>query len=717
MSLRAARFILILVASVFIAGTAAFGSAAENLPPLPEAAQATSQPTKLWAELPPLPAPETDKKPHTIWTCSMHPNIQLPEFGQCPICFMDLIEVTVDSGTKLTNLRQISLNDDARKLAQVEVTPVVRGTAAASVRMVGKVDYDETLVSTITAWINGRIDKLHVDYTGALVRAGQPMAEIYSPELLAAQAELIEAVAAAARVTDSDNLLLKQTITRTETAARKKLQLLGLTDEQINKIITRKSTTDHVTLTAPISGIVINKNVTEGMYVKTGASIYTIADLSKLWVILEAYESDLNAVQIGQTVEFTAEAFPGAKFTGKIAYIDPMVDNKTRTVRVRLNIDNTDLLLKPGMFVRAVSTTSPAADTDTLPLLIPASAPLSTGKRAIVYVQLPDKEGVYEGREIILGSRRGAFYEVVGGLKEGELVVNRGNFKLDSAIQIQARPSMMNPYTAKKTTNPAKLRPLFASKLHLLNETFALLSKAVHAGDREKRDHFLGSFNKILSGIQADFLDPEIKLDWLELAMVLNSDLILLREAENDQELQRIYAEMATHFYQVRTRFQLEQPTLATEGGDELRRRLGTLLDPYFDLQKNLAADASEKSSTAVRNIAASAEYFFKELAVSGSATNTTITADLKAALQQLEAATNIRELRTAFYPLSKVLITAVSTFGVSSSYAVYKHYCPMAFNDTGATWLDTSETINNPYFGEEMLRCGEVLGQFKLAE
>jgi Cu(I)/Ag(I) efflux system membrane fusion protein len=719
------RFILLLVFLAFTASGTAILSAGETLPPLPDLpplqdpALNTPPAPELWAELPPLQALEEEsvEEIHTIWTCSMHPNIQLPEFGQCPICFMDLIEVALDSSAKLTNLRQVTLNDNARKLAQVEVTPVVRRAAATSVRMVGKVDFDETLVSSITAWINGRIDKLHVAYTGSQVHAGQPMAEIYSPEILAAQAELIEAVAAAGKLNGSDNLLLRQTINRTESAARKKLQLLGLTSEQIDEVIARKNTSDHVTLTAPISGIVINKEVTEGMYVKTGAPIYTIADFSKLWIILEAYESDLHGIRMNQLVDFSAEAFPGTQFTGRIAYIDPVVNNKTRTVRIRLNIDNPGLLLKPGMFVRAVAKSSPAGVADTLPLLIPASAPLYTGKRAIVYVQLPDKEGVYEGREIILGPRHGEFYAVASGLGEGELVVTRGNFKIDSAIQIQARPSMMNPFIPKKTTDPAELPPLFSSKLNLLNETFVRLSQTVHAGDQKSQDHFLDSFDKILAGIQSDFFDPEFKLDWQELAMVLNSDIILLREAEDTEELLRTYAEMAAHFYQVRTRFQLIQPILAKEGSDELRLQLAKLLDQYLALQKNLADDAPEKSLADIRSIAVTAKSFITELTASNSVKDKALSTELDAAIQQLHTSTNIQELRTAFYPLSKVLIAAVSTFGVSGSYAVYEHYCPMAFDDTGANWLDTSETINNPYFGDEMLRCGEVLSQFKLEE
>ncbi|HER62569.1 MAG TPA: DUF3347 domain-containing protein, partial [Desulfobacteraceae bacterium] len=326
-------------------------------------------------------------------------------------------------------------------------------------------------------------------------------------------------------------------------------------------------------------------------------------------------------------------------------------------------------------------------------------------------------EGVYEGREIVLGPRRGEFYQINSGLKEGELVVSRGNFKIDSAIQIQARPSMMNPYLAKETVDPAELPSLFSSKLDLLNGIFVRLSQAVHGGDQESVKNNLDSFAKVLNGINSDFFDPEIKLDWGELAMLLKADIVLLRQADTEEELRRTYAEMADHFYQVRTRFQLAPPVLSREGSDELRRQLGRLLDHYLALQKNLAGDAPEKSLAVIDDIAAAAADFIDELDNSDSKKAKTTSTDLRAAVEKLQGSTSIQELRTAFYPLSKILIAAVSTFGVSGPYAVYEHYCPMAFNDTGATWLDTSETINNPYFGDEMLRCGEVRGQFKLEE
>jgi len=281
-------------------------------------------------------------------------------------------------------------------------------------------------------------------------------------------------------------------------AAREKLRLLGLDDEQIKNIESIGAPQTHITINSPMSGIVIHKNATEGMYVDTGTPIYRVADLSRLWVKLDAYESDLPWIRYGQEVEFTTQAYPGQVFKGTISFIDPVLNDKTRTVKVRVNVDNSEGKLKPQMFVKAVVRSTVAAGgkvmaaemagkwicpmhpdvvkakagtcdicgmdlvtTESLgfiktetpgkaPLVIPASAPLITGKRAVVYVRLPNrKKPTYEGREIVLGPRAGDFYLVESGLQEGEIVVTNGNFKIDSAMQIQAKPSMMNPQGQK----------------------------------------------------------------------------------------------------------------------------------------------------------------------------------------------------------------------------------------------------------------------------
>ncbi|HUW19677.1 MAG TPA: efflux RND transporter periplasmic adaptor subunit [Sedimentisphaerales bacterium] len=425
------------------------------------------------------------------WTCSMHPQIRQPKPGKCPICFMDLVPVS--SGGADIGEREISFSPAAVKLMEIETTPVERKLVTAEIRMVGKIDYDETRVKNITAWVPGRIDRLYVDFTGIKVSKGDHMVYLYSPQLLSAQAELLQAAKAAENVGGGSELINKSIIATLE-AVREKLRLLGLTQEQIAQIEKTGKPVDHLTIYAPIGGIVIHKNATEGMYVETGTQIYTIADLSQLWVKLDAYESDMMWVRYGQEVEFETEAFPGEIFKGRISFIDPVLDAKTRTVKLRVNVDNAEGKLKPEMFVRAVVRAKVAqagqvmdaamagkwicpmhpdivkdaagtcdicgmdlVTTESLgyvkvdagreaPLVIPASAPLITGKRAVVYVQAPGAEKpTYEGREIVLGPRAGDYYVVNSGLAEGEIIVTKGNFKIDSAMQIQAKPSMMNP--------------------------------------------------------------------------------------------------------------------------------------------------------------------------------------------------------------------------------------------------------------------------------
>ncbi|VGO21448.1 efflux RND transporter periplasmic adaptor subunit [Pontiella sulfatireligans] len=418
----------------------------------------------------------TNPKPQTAtWTCSMHPQIKLPKAGKCPVCLMDLIPL--ESGGDEGGEREISVSPYAAKLLEIETSEVARQFMSAEVRMVGKVDYDETRVTYISAWVPGRIDRLFVDYTGIPVKKGDHLAELYSPDLLTAQEELLQAV--------KHNPSLIE-------ASREKLRLWGLTAEQIAGIEQSGTPADHMTIYSPAGGIVIHKNAKEGQYVQTGTQIYTIADLSTIWIQLDAYESDLNWLRYGGQVDFTTEAYPGQSFAGTISFIDPVINSATRTAKVRVIVDNPTLALKPGMFVRAVARPKvaeggrvmdpglagkwispmhpevikdgpgpcdvcgmPLVTAESLgyvtdnpqnaPLVIPATAALKTGKRAVVYIEIPDQEKpTYEGREVELGVRLGNFYVVADGLEEGERVVTRGAFKLDAELQIHAKPSMMS---------------------------------------------------------------------------------------------------------------------------------------------------------------------------------------------------------------------------------------------------------------------------------
>lgn len=651
-----------------------------------------------------------------IWTCSMHPQIQLPEPGKCPICFMDLIPLEKDDGGEKSSLREIRLSDNARKLAGITVEKVQRLDVAVETRMVGKVDYDETRVRAITAWTGGRIDRMYVDYTGSEVKKGQPMVSIYSPELLTAQAELIQAIKAVRELKNSNLDLVRKSASRTEKAAREKLRLLGLTRSQIDQVVTRGEPRDHVTLYSPLSGVVIDKEVNEGQYVKTGTKIYSVADLTNLWVVLEAYESDLPWIELGQQVVFRTEAYPGKSFSGEVVYIDPLVDEKTRTVRVRLSVDNSDRSLKPGMLVKAVQQNrAPETGGDESPLVIPASAPLITGKRAVVYVAGQGNDGTYEGREIVLGPRAGQHYIVKSGLEEGELVVTKGNFKIDSAVQIVAKPSMMNPSSVAAGSTDEELPDLFKSKLKLLHESFLQLSQDVATEDMDKTHLAFGSFNKELRMIDGSSLEGDSALKWKEYSMLLSNDAILGAEAPNANRLRAIFAEMQSHYEQLRSAFKLDFKSAEKKAPEAFREQLGTVYAQYEPLAAALANDDLEGARRASEAVAAALQQVDASV-LSGPSHNiwTEALTRMNDGIQAIRNASDLVGVRAGFEPLSSGMIDAVIKLSAETDGPMYEMFCPMAFDYEGATWLQSDQEVRNPYFGSAMLGCGEVNRQLK---
>ncbi len=424
------------------------------------------------------------------YTCSMHPQIRRPNPGQCPICGMDLIPVTT-SASEQTGPRELHLTDDAVTRAEIQTAPVERKRVQLDIPLVGKIMYDETKLANITTWVPGRLERMFVNYTGIYVNKGDHLVYLYSQELYVMQAEyMIQRRAGNQKTADGRNRLL----------------LAGMTEEQVQELEKTGLPQLYVTIYSPASGTVVEKHGVEGQYVETGTKLFTIADLSRVWLIMDAYESDMPWLRYGQKVEFSTAAWPGTAFTGTVAFISPVLDNMTRTVQVRVNVDNKDGKLKPGFFASArINVTvvgdgtviepslagkwispmhpevikdgpgtcdvcgidlvpieslgygTPGGTNAPLPLVIPATAPLITGKRAIVYVANPEGAGRFEGREIVLGPRAGDYYIVRSGLKEGERVVTHGNFKIDSALQIMAKPGMMSLEETKPEGQPEKI--------------------------------------------------------------------------------------------------------------------------------------------------------------------------------------------------------------------------------------------------------------------
>jgi len=380
-----------------------------------------------------------------MWTCSMHPQVLLPEPGRCPICGMDLIPVASGGGDS-GGPRELRLSPEAVALARIATAPVERRPLSRNIRLYGKIAWDETGVRNVAAWFPGRIDRLYVDFTGQEVKIGDRLADMYSPSLRTTWEELKQALLLDSRSGNTTVPASRPDSRGTVEAVREKLRLLGLTDSMIRDFEKRDDPPETVPVTSTASGVVIGKNAVEGMYADTGTVLYRIADRSVVWALLDVYESDLAWIQLGDEITLKSEAYPGDAFDGSVSFIDPQLDTAARSVNVRVSVPNPDGLLRPGMFVSAdVRTETPRRGQPQYPLVIPASAPLITGERAVVYVESPGEAGVFEGREIVLGHRAGDLYEVREGLSDGERVVVNGAFRIDSALQIQAKPSMMSP--------------------------------------------------------------------------------------------------------------------------------------------------------------------------------------------------------------------------------------------------------------------------------
>lgn len=394
------------------------------------------------------PAPEAHNHDVTkasaekqVWTCSMHPQIRKDEPGDCPICGMDLIPLrnsgSGSGGEVPENAMQMS--EEAIALANVQTSMVSRKDPVKEILLYGVVAPDERNLQSQTAHVGGRIERLFVDFTGETVRKGETLVTLYSPEVFTAQQELLEA------------LKLKATQPQLVEAAREKLRLWKLTDEQIAKIEASGIVTPTVEIKSNTSGIVMSKRVSQGDYVSSGSVLFDVANLSKLWVMFEAYEVDLAFLRTGDKLNFSLQAIPGKMFNGTISFIDPILDKTTRTAKVRVEIANPNLEIKPEMY--ATATVTARLKQYNNQIVIPQSAVLWTGKRSIVYVSLSGYDTpVFQLREVELGPSLGDAYVVLSGLQDGEMIVSNGAFAIDASAQLEGKRSMMNDHTSKKMT-------------------------------------------------------------------------------------------------------------------------------------------------------------------------------------------------------------------------------------------------------------------------
>ncbi|MFD1062019.1 efflux RND transporter periplasmic adaptor subunit [Winogradskyella litorisediminis] len=372
-----------------------------------------------------------------MWTCSMHPQIMKPEPGDCPICGMDLIPA--ESGSDGLMAVQFKLTENAMALANIQTTVVGKGNAEGNtIKLSGKIAENEEANAVQVSYFAGRIERLNVSFTGEEVRKGQLLATIYSPELYAAQQELITA----ASLKESQPALYK--------AVRNKLKLWKLSENQINQIEETGKVKENFPVYATFSGTVTEKLVEQGDYIKQGQPLLKIANLNTVWGNFDVYENQIERFKKGQEVMITTNAYPNKEFKGKVDFIDPVLNTKTRTVTLRVVLNNKDDVFKPGMFVTANIEGSTAKNDEVL--TIPTSSVLWTGERSVVYLKTNPDQPIFEMREIKLGNQIGNEYEVVEGLFVGNEIVTNGTFTVDAAAQLQGKKSMMNKDGGKVMT-------------------------------------------------------------------------------------------------------------------------------------------------------------------------------------------------------------------------------------------------------------------------
>lgn len=378
-----------------------------------------------------------DEVKSEIWTCSMHPQIRQSEPGACPLCGMDLIPVSSDSESE--EPMEIQMTPTAMQLADVQTEIVALKTLSKTIRLNGKVKADERYVFTQTSHIAGRIEQLLLNYTGEYVYKGKVIAYLYSPELVTAQKELFEAY----KIKDSQPALYH--------ASREKLKNWKLTDKQVDGILSTGQPMESFPILSDLTGVVTTKKVNLGDHIKQGAPLFEVANLNKLWLLFDIYERDMAWVKKGDEVNYSLQSLPGESFVGKITFIDPVIDAKSRVAKARIALDNREGRLKPEMFVSGTIETQPT--NSEAGIVIPKSAVMWTGERSIVYVKTNVSKGVhFVLREVTLGPSLGESFVVTKGLAAGEEIATHGTFSIDAAAQLAGKPSMMNSEGGKWAT-------------------------------------------------------------------------------------------------------------------------------------------------------------------------------------------------------------------------------------------------------------------------
>lgn len=591
-----------------------------------------------------------------IYTCPMHPQIRQPGPGRCPICGMALVPAS--SGSADLDEFAVTIEPAQRRLAQIETAPVTSKPVSTTIETIGAIEIDESRQATIAAYIDGRVERLFADYTGVVVAQGDHLAVVYSPQLYAAQAEYLEARNTVQRMSNTSLASVREAQEKLMKNARQKLVELGMTEQQLQELEASGRAESRLTIHAPMGGTVIEKLAEEGKYISAGEPIYRIANLSTVWLMLELYPEDASQIRFGQEVKAELTALPGETLSGRVAFIDPEVNVKNRTVGVRVEFKNDSGRLRPGDYaeaqikipigpqgtvydeelagkwispmhpqvIRDEPGPCPICGMDLVPTsrygysnqpvdrqpstVIPRSALLMAGKNSVVYVETDP--GRFEIRTVKLGPILKDEAVVLDGVKPGEMVATSGNFLIDSQMQLAGKPSLIDPsrYVMKQNRNT----PMQFDSIHITS---------VEGPAGRDLEALYQAYFKIQGQLVAD-------------------------KKPNADDAQQLF-QLATNLSE---QSQLEQ---------SLRDQLAT--------------------------IAKNAEH-----------------------LHHL----SLEEARKNFKPISHAVLNLATTIrGQGASQTFHQFFCPMVKGGEG-DWLQANDQLLNPYYGSQMLRCGEHVRTIK---
>ena len=454
-----------------------------------------------------------------VWTCSMHPQVRQNEAGSCPFCGMDLVPVSENAET---SPRELRLTESAIALANIQTSKVQSASTNQGLSLNGKLTYDERATHSQTTHFGGRIERLYKNYEGEAIQKGEIIARIYSPELVAAQEELLQAK----KVQESNPLLLA--------SARRKLKYWKLTDQQIADIEQSEKPIEQFPLLAQFNGIISKKHVNNGDHVMEGQALMEISDPKKLWAVFEVYEKDINKIDVGNQVEFEVNGSMN-KFNALLSFISPQVDPSSRIIEVRADVNNVRGELKSQMFIDGeISTDARGREAIT----IPKSAVLWTGKRSIVYVKHPG-DLIFELREIEIRPGNGDQFEVLSGLDAGEEIVTNGTFTLDAEAQLQGKISMMNTSSAQVESTEVfseieltevkdystETPNAFKAQLLEFTMSYIELKDAMVEGEANSITSKATLTKDALDKINMSLVKGEAHVHWMELLNALNNSL------------------------------------------------------------------------------------------------------------------------------------------------------------------------------------------------